>query len=114
MARPVMHAVYTAAELHKLDLLDSPCLRFSYRNGLAVIQNCHLTEEELLSVPSFADTRWRYIRTTHEWIPVFHAVDDDAVIACMDIERDRSPYSDDGSWWVTPKGFPREQYVATT
>lgn len=104
MAYPVMHSVYTAREVYELELLDSPFLRFCVGGSMAVIQTTHLTEEQLLSVPGFADTRWRYQRTTHEWIPLFMAVSDTEVYACVDIELGPDEP------WVTPKGFPRDQY----
>lgn len=101
--------VYTTEEiLNTLDLRDSPSLLFIYNGRLSVIQTSHLTDKELLSNPELASLEWTYIRETIEWIPVFHAVDDDAVNRQVDIEQ--STHEFDDSWWVTPKGFHREQY----
>lgn len=99
---------YTLTQVFDLDLPDSPSLGFKYEGVRTVVQDSHVTVEELLSVPGFANTRWEYIRTTNEWIPVFSAVDDEAVVACVDVE----PYFgiEPGNFWVTPKGFPRTQY----
>lgn len=110
-APPRMGVVYTASQVFALDLLDSPSFGFWVDGHQAVIQTAHTSIEELLSVPGFAATKWRYLRTTHEWIPVFQAVDNGAVIACMDIEPSIHPFDEPGTFWVTPKGLPREQYV---
>lgn len=110
MNAPVRGAEYTAREVLGLELRDCPFFRFCVNGRIEVIQTSHLTEAELLSVPGFADTRWRYQRETREWIPLFMAVNDDAVAACVDMEPDRSPYNDQPALWVTPKGFPRKQY----
>jgi hypothetical protein len=80
-----------------------------------VLQHGHVTEEQLLSVPGFAGSRWRYIRTTDEWIPLFrlenHSRDD--VAQWFDLEQYIGDYGQlENGWSVTPKGFPREQYYA--
>lgn len=108
---PKPGSVYTAKQiLLVLELKDSPHLYFSHENRRSVLQNSHLTNEELLSVPGFAETQWTYLRTTDEWIPVFTAVDDDAVRECVDAEPWIDPYDRDPGFWVTPKGFPRPQH----
>lgn len=86
--------------LTALELQDSPSLQ--YRNN--PIQTAHLTSEQLLSVPGMAETRWQYLRTTIEWIPIF-------VHADGDVPVDVEPNVDHPKLlWITPKGFPREQY----
>lgn len=108
---PVKGSVYTLAQVFDLNLLDSPSLGFSYSGRQCVIQDSHVTVEELLTVPDLALTEWRYVRTTNEWIPVFEAVKNDAVIACVDIEPEFDPHEETSErFWVTPKGFPRPQY----
>lgn len=109
MPKPIPQHTYTLRELLQLDLLDSPALLFWHGNVRCVVQNCHLTEEELLSVPGMADTTWTYSRTTHEWIPIFVCKHVDALIACVDIEPSKDRFDPKGHW-VTPKGFPRAQY----
>lgn len=77
-----------------------------------VIQNSHLTEEQLLSVPGLADTVWQYLRTTHEWIPIFRYVGTTDLREVLDVELGANPDWDRDQrkwWWATPKGFPREQ-----
>lgn len=108
---PVKGSIYDLAEVFDLNLLDSPSLGFSYNGRQCVIQDSHVTVEEVLSVPGLAATEWRYVRTTSEWIPVFEAINDAAVIACLDIEPEFDPHDEDAErFWVTPKGFPRSQY----
>lgn len=108
---PVKGSIYTLAQVFDLNLLDSPSLGFSYSGRQCVIQDSHVTVEELLTVQHLAATEWRYVRTTKEWIPVFEAVNNDAVIACLDIEPEFDPLEESSErFWVTPKGFPRPQY----
>lgn len=104
---PIPGATYTLRRIdNELMLDDSPHLILVIKGRRAVIQNSHFAEH-LGDLPVWESTAWRYIRTTHEWIPVFHAVDDAAVLELVDFVE----YEDivDGpTWWVTPKGFPRE------
>lgn len=112
--KPVPGVIYTTEQLAKLHLLDSPCLRVMDASFmLQTVQDAHFTDEQLLAVPGFAELGWRYLYTTHEWIPIFVAVDPKLAWACLDSEPDRSPYCDEGTLWVTPKGLPREQYIWT-
>ena len=113
MTYPQRGRVYTTAELYKLELDDAPALICIDRSG---VQNAHLSDEELLSVPGFAALRWAYAYRTSEWIPVFYLCpgQDEALRACVDVE----PWVDSvtgqvvpGAWNVTPRGYPREQYV---
>jgi hypothetical protein len=58
-------------------------------------------------VPGIAQTKWRYVRETHEWIPIFLWADPGNPRDVVDVEPllgDRKRYL-----WITPKGFPREQ-----
>jgi hypothetical protein len=102
--KPVQGRCYSLRQiLTVLELTDSPHLGVG--EGF-VVQDAHLTNEQMLSVVStddnddnmFADTMWRYMFTTSEEIPVFEAVYPKHVERFLDI---------DGTW-VTPKGFPRE------
>lgn len=109
--RPKPGALYTAEQiLNDLDLDDTPHWQFHHEGKLCVVQDAHLTRQELLSVPGFAETTWTYIRTTSEWIPLFTATSASAVRDCVDIEPRIDPYLDDAGFWVTPKGFQRAQY----
>ena len=109
--QPIKGQVYSLRNvIQDLELLDSPHLCFiSKREQGEVIQTSHLTEEELLSVPGFAETQWRYLYTTYEWIPIFRYVGRvEELPQYIDWESD---IDNPGHLWVTPKGFPREQYV---
>ena len=108
-ALPRRGQIYTLREiLTLLELHDSPSLGVMLDGKRGVIQDAHLTEEQMLGVPGMADTKWRYAYTTDEWIPVFDYVGPIAQLrACLDYEPD---FNHDGLW-VTPKGFPRKQYV---
>lgn len=99
--------VYTLQQIEKaLDLRDSPCLEFVHDNELAVLQTSHLSENELLAVPGFADTQWRYVLETYEWIPVFRYVDTRPITDFVDITV-ITEYGET-EYWATPKGHPRE------
>jgi hypothetical protein len=107
--------VYTLHEVEKvLDLDDSAHLGIVYQGKRTVIQTSHLTADQLLSVPGFKDTFWRYLYTTHEWIPVFeYDVDENRPITdFVDVEQWLEQDGPTEGWWCTPKGFPREQYYA--
>lgn len=105
---PVRGAFYTLRWIEtRLDLNDVPFLKFFHQSRSCVVQTSHVTKEELLSSPELADTEWSYSHTTYQRIPVFYARDSAKVAALMDIEISLDP---DDTFWVTPKGFPREQY----
>lgn len=112
---PVRGLVYSAKQIETdLKLDDSAHYMFLLDKRRGVIQNSHLSVADLLSVPGMADTRWRYLRTTNEWIPLFeYAGEHDALRAVLDLEhgKDFITGKDDGHWWATPKGFPRSQEV---
>jgi hypothetical protein len=112
MNHPIKGWAYTLREiLEELDLDDSPSLLVALNGRCGPVQDSHLTDKQLLSVPGIAETRWEYIRTTHEWIPCFTYVGEvDVIKACIQWE----PYlkfdkTDSGAWWITPVGFPRQQ-----
>ncbi len=100
---PVRNQIYTLHEIYKLDLKDSPCLEFRTKDGKAEpIQYVHLNEEELLNL--LGNTQWKYVRTTHEWIPIFVAVDSAQVRDLLEFFTDMWGYD----LWI-PKGT-REQW----
>lgn len=110
---PRQGAIYSLQQvLHVLALDDCPHLGFTHKGRHAVIQTSHVGDEDLLKIPGFAKSCWKYIRTTNEWIPVFEFADAD-IEKFVDIERE---YDYDGSFtddfWATPKGHPREQFYA--
>lgn len=137
---PVRNTVYTARQvLTVLTLKDSAFFKFRRHSPFqrvgdgkdadrlqlmealsfgvdvdCVLQNSHVTDKELLSVPGFAESRWEYLFTTDEWIPIFRLASDqprDEVERWFDLEHEIGEYGQlINSWSVTPKGFPREQY----
>lgn len=108
--RPSRGHEYNFVEICNLDLDDDPYLGFTHEGKRGVVQTTHVDNSDLLEAPGFANTKWRYIRTTSEWIPVFESVDVESLLKCVDIEPSTDIHSDP-HWWVTPKGYPREQYV---
>ena len=109
--RPRPGQVYSSEEIIKdLSLRDSPFFKFMFGNHSVVIQTSHMTDEQLLSVEGFASVRWKYIRETSEWIPIFHAVDNDEILRLVNIEKSTDNYDGGDGYWVTLVGHHREQY----
>ena len=113
--------VYTLRQvLTELDLRDVPHLQFAYHppgkpdgeRATQVIQISHCTDAELLAQQGLASSRWRFVRETHEWTPLFYYADTKPITEIVDLEPMRDPYYEHVGrlWWVTPKGLPREQY----
>ena len=100
---PVRGATYNLRTIYQLDLQDSPCLMVMVAGRLYPVQDSHVTIDELLSVPGLADTEWAYRYTTEEWIPVFDSCSGQTAFF-FDIQRMEA----EDSYWITPKGFPRE------
>lgn len=108
MTYPASGKTYKLSQVFDLSLGDSPCLQI---RDVGVVQDSHLSVEELLSIPGMKDTKWLYIRTTSELIPVFvYALDNFLYTQFFDTEPYKNPvYPEDNLQWVTPKGFPRKQ-----
>lgn len=107
--------VFTAREVLGLPLRDSPSWGITVAHDPEVeyddppMQDAHVTWEELLSVPGFAETQWRFVKETDEWIPVFEFVGTaEEALAFCDVSKQWSDIWRRYEWWVTPKGFPRE------
>lgn len=108
---PRIGSVYTYAQVCELDLQDSPFLMIRHEENYWPIQTSHVGYVNdkcgLLSIPSFADTQWEYIRTTSEWIPIFYYAGDESIVKqLLTIEVDDG---DPDSLLVAPKMFPFEQ-----
>ena len=108
---PVRGNIYSYAEITNLYLRDSEHLMFDHQETgqRCVVQTSHVTEEELLSIPRFAETKWRYMRETDEWVPLFQFVEhagEPNIETFLDIEQD----GDDEGFWCVPKAFPRKQW----
>lgn len=110
---PKRGKVYTYAEITNLALRDSPCLCFTFDGGHNVVQHSHVTEEELLAVPQWAESKWEFQYETFEWIPVFCYVGNISLSELLDIEPLIDPCGSEGDGgevaWAVPKGFPRPQ-----
>lgn len=109
---PVAGNTYTLTNIKEhLALDDTPHLRFHYKGRLVVIQG---TVDQLAAVPGALESKWQYIRTTDEWIPLFDNIENDAILQFVDIEREIDPTKSkkDLGWWVTPKGTTILQYYA--
>lgn len=99
---------YTLEQMYQMNLGDLPCLQI---RDVGVVQDSHLTEEELLGIPGMKDTRWLFVRTTSELIPVFiYALTNPPYTDFFEAVRYKDPYKymTDGHW-ITPKGYPRAQ-----
>jgi hypothetical protein len=116
MTYPVRGQKYTLAEVEKLQLRDSAFLMLTLvKPGSSEgyldqypIQTSHFHMDDLLKIPEWAGSRWKYMYETTEWIPVFYCVseDEELVKGLVDVEK----LHDYDGWWVVPKAFPRPQY----
>lgn len=111
---PKSGQVYTLRQIiEELHLRDSPHLGFMANGVRQVIQNSHCTEAQLLEVPGMADSLWKYLYETDEWIPIFSFAENNPlpIEELVDTEAEIDPYAEKpGVLWVTPKGLPRAQY----
>lgn len=115
MNRPQRGVVYSLSEvLCDLELLETACLCFRVQDLCypenrstteQVLIYSHLKDEQLLAMPGWSETQWKFAYETDEWMPVFVAIDDIAVEKLCVIEplvgRDVR-YS--SSMWVFPRG----------
>jgi hypothetical protein len=70
---PTRGQIYTLAEIVKMPLRDSPCLRIYHNGRWEYIQNASGAEAWLCEQnPIIAGSKWVFERETHEWIPVFN------------------------------------------
>ena len=104
LASPQAGKTYLLRDLVDLDLKDSPFLMVLVNGQRYPVQDSHLTVDELLSVPGLADTEWTYRYTTSEWCPIFYSSGDLEVESFFDVKF----LEEEGCYWITPKGFPRE------
>lgn len=113
---PIKNRVYTLRQVFQLRLRDTPHLGFAGPRGArCVIQTSHLMEVDLLAVPGWADTQWKYLYETDEWIPVFQYVGPiKTLVDLLHIEVELNPYlaEDDGvpGYWCVPVCDQRPQF----
>ena len=127
----VRGTVYTFRDIcERLDLRDSPSLDFRLPEECwptlvtqvaetwqascpcSPVQTAHVTEEEILAIPGWAESEWVYRFETSEWIPVFYFRGGPTPIGeLLDYEPLIDPHAvRAGRWWAVPKGKPRKQH----
>lgn len=111
---PEKGAVYTTRQiLADLALADTPHFNLNTRFGPSSVQTSHMSEEQQLEWANGAakGILWQYIRTTHEWCPIFRMIGTTDASQFCDVEEaiGFDGRVEEGAW-VVPKGFPREQY----
>jgi hypothetical protein len=107
---PVRNQTYTLEEITKLYLGDSPCLRIFHENHWIPVQYDLGIDEICEKNALLANSRWVYIQTTDESIPVFnYAQDNDFPLTqIVTIERNH-PMNREGGHWVCFQGFHQEE-----
>lgn len=129
---PVSGQVYTLRQVfNDLELRDSPSLALSVildgKIVRTVINDSHVGDCWVESAPGAAESQWKYLRETDEWIPCFvHCGTPEQAMQFVDTELENvdayhlallaegfvsRDYPERGAWTV-PKGFPRAQYYA--
>lgn len=110
--KPERNKIYSYKEIVEiLSLEDAPYLRMFIDDSYQSVQDSHVSEEEMLSIEGWPESQWRYMHTTHEWVPIFNYVGEDFK-HLVDVEDYIDPYPDSEfkeSKWITPKNFPRPQ-----
>lgn len=114
---PVKNNVYSLHTIvNVMELEDCPSLNIIINGVSASIQNAHFTWGQLLEVQGWSELKFTFIRTTHEWVPIFNIIpaDNDKVLELVSHELvlDSNSLPVEGQYWVVPKAFPREQYYA--
>lgn len=107
---PVPGQMYTAMQMYtELKLRDSPYLRVRLPGvrEYVPVQTSHLTTMQLLTIPGFAESLWKYQYETKEWIPLFLLESVEAA-KLFDYEKHWDETYETEIFWVTPKGFPRQ------
>lgn len=111
---PKSGTTYTFKQIVEvLYLRDSACLTFRENDMDQNIQDSHLSQEAMLALPHWADSRWTFRRETEEWVPVFTFSNDNAEFLddLIDKEPEIDPHAErPGVLWCVPKGQAREQY----
>ncbi|MGL5013286.1 MAG: hypothetical protein ACRC6V_03225 [Bacteroidales bacterium] len=124
MKYPERNKVYTLREIEtELNLRDAAYLEFRpVKVGYAdadeltwrqAIQTSHI--DGLHKLEGWAETKWRYIMETSEWIPIFYAVDDEEIeeLCCIEAATD-AYFRRNGALHIYPKAAPVEQYTPMT
>jgi hypothetical protein len=87
---PVQGQVYTLAEILNLTLRDAPFLRFYHNDKLVVVQTLGSDVGTVCQDnPKLLESKWKYIRETHEWIPLFNYAGEEPVTDYVQISPTR-------------------------
>lgn len=105
---PTRGQAYTLDVFEKLELRDSPCLRFYHNDRLVVIQDSPGGIDELCDNAGFAATEWTFVQETDEWIPVFQYSGKRPITDFVTIEEGAAS-NRTGEYWVCWKGFHRPE-----
>jgi hypothetical protein len=105
---PVKGQIYTVRDIYNLALTDTPSLMFKYQDAHVPIQQAHVTVDQLLSMPGFADVKFRYSHTTWLETPIFLLCEDEEIFNFVNVESVWDDVFEEHDVWVTPKEFPRE------
>ncbi|TPG59882.1 hypothetical protein [Ewingella americana] len=114
--QPQSGKTYTLQQiLTNMDLRDAPSLNFTIDGIETCLNDSHVSEEDLLTIPGFAESLWNYVRETSEWVPIFQysKANTQPMTDFIDYEDLVDPHSDYDApkeLWCIPKGFPRQQY----
>ena len=116
---PKRGEVYTVEQIvTELKLRDSPFLKANITNPLGevvdvVIQLAYIDDYAKL-IPIMGNDKYRYIRETDEWIPVFQFVgSEEEFLKSVDTAVDLNPHLEEiepVGMVVWPKGIEYEQY----
>lgn len=108
--RPISRTVYTMDQiLNELKLDDSPCLLFNFPTVKGVEEEMVIQESHnFANLGTLGHLTFRYIRTTHEWIPVFQYVGDVAeLVKHLDFKLALDPLG----WRSNQEGFGTYAYA---
>ena len=110
---PERGQVYTLREIETgLYLRDSACLNFTHEG----IESCVQGHPDIdFTQPSaIADSEWRYVRETDEWIPVFRYAGTTPIDELLHIEPSLNYYNGkrDGGYHAYFKGHEVKQYFS--
>lgn len=110
MEKPMVGITYLIEEILHFNLSDQPCLMvwLDEYDEWYPVQISHITNEELIKVDGWSKMRWKYSRTTHEWIPVFHLTStcNRDLLDLVEVAH----HPDEEHPTVSPKGHPFPLY----
>ena len=108
LMNPIRGRIYNLVDVEvNLYLRDSPCLMVLHKGEYHPIQTSSLIPEQTyLKNEKLAKSEWIYIKTTDEWIPVFHCKDPNFSIKFCTIQEFDTVYGKEVA--ICFKGFERD------